>query len=148
MRLRAAQMWAGGITLGLRFTVPENKSARKHYSGIPQQGWGEALRLVECQDTQTLIEGLQKLWAMRPTGEMYQRPFMVSVTLVDLAPDRLHTLDLFAQEDSGQRRTQLTHTMDAINKKYGSQALYFGGMHLARASAPTRIAFSSIPDLF
>jgi DNA polymerase-4 len=148
MRLRTAQMWAGGITLGLRFAVPENKSVRKHYSGIPQQGWGEALRLVECQDTQTLIEGLQKLWAMRPTGEMYQRPFMVSVTLVDLVPDHLHTLDLFAQEDSGRRRMQLTRTMDAINNKYGTQALYFGGMHLARASAPTRIAFSSIPDLF
>ena len=38
--------------------------------------------------------------------------------------------------------------MDSINAKYGSQTLYFGGMHFARSSAPTRIAFQSIPDLF
>lgn len=148
MRLRTAQMWAGGIMLGLRFAVPKNSATKKHHSGVPQQGWGESLRLVECQDTQTLIEGLQKLWAMRPQGELYQRPFMVSVTLVDLVPDKLHTLDLFAQEEGGPQRAQLARTMDALNQKYGTHTLYFGGMHLARASAPTRIAFSSIPDLF
>jgi DNA polymerase-4 len=73
---------------------------------------------------------------------------MVSVTLVDLVPDKLHTLDLFAQEEGGPQRAQLARTMDALNQKYGTHTLYFGGMHLARASAPTRIAFSSIPDLF
>lgn len=148
MRLRIAQMWAASIALTLHFVVPENNARGKHYSGIPQQSWSEALRLVECQDTQTLIEGLQKLWSMRPKGKLYQKPFMVGVTLVDLVPDNLHTLGLFEQEESEQHRAQLTVTMDEINTKYGTHTLYFGGMHLARAAAPTRIAFSSIPDLF
>ncbi|HEX4021820.1 MAG TPA: DNA polymerase [Acidobacteriaceae bacterium] len=148
MRLRIARMWAASMTLTLHFVVPKNNARGKHSSGIPRQSWSEVLRLVECQDTQTLIEGLQKLWAMRPKGKLYQKPFMVGVTLIELVPNNLHTLGLFEQEESEQHRAQLTMTMDEINAKYGTHTLYFGGMHLARAAAPTRIAFSSIPDLF
>jgi DNA polymerase-4 len=38
--------------------------------------------------------------------------------------------------------------MDALNIKYGTQTLYFAGMHVAKAAAPTRIAFTAIPTLF
>jgi DNA polymerase-4 len=38
--------------------------------------------------------------------------------------------------------------MDALNMKYGTDTLHFANMLLAKASAPTRIAFTSIPDLF
>ncbi len=148
MRLRAARMWAGGMTLTLRFAVPEQKSGTKYKAGIPQQGASHALRLVECQDTQTLIEGLQKLWDQRPQGSQWQKPFLVSVTLTDLVPDALHTLSLFSAEEGELQREQVARIMDGINAKYGTHTLYFGGMHLARASAPTRIAFSSIPELF
>jgi DNA polymerase-4 len=148
MRLRAARMWAGGIVLSLRFAVPESSAQRKHYTGIPQQSWTQALHLVECQDTQTLMEGLQKLWAARPSGPLQQKPFMVSVTLVDLAPDALHSLNLFAQQDGEEDRAALTRTLDGINARYGTHTLHYGGMLLARSAAPTRIAFSSIPDLF
>ena len=148
MRLRAEKLWAAGIALTLRFTVPKNSAQGEHYSGIPQQTWGEKLRLVECQDSQTLIEGLRKLWAMRPTGAMYEKPFLVSVTLIDLVPDPLHTLSLFSSLDRESGRTQLASTMDQLNHKYGMDTLYFASMHLARAAAPTRIAFSSVPDLF
>ena len=148
MRLRAAHMWAGEISLALRFSVPEQAARRKHHSGIPQQSWSQALRLVECQDTQTLIEGLQKLWAARPADPLQQKPFMVSVTLSALVPEQLHSLNLFAQQEGEENRTAITRTLDGINAKYGAHTLYFGGMLLARAAAPTRIAFASIPDLF
>lgn len=148
MRLRTQKLWAAGIALGLHFTVPKNSARGEHHSGIPQQAWGEQLRLVECQDSQTLIEGLQKLWAMHPLGAMYEKPFMVSVTLTDLVPDSLHTLSLFSTLDREAGRDQLAATMDALNHKYGTETLYFASMHLARAAAPTRIAFHTIPDLF
>ncbi len=148
MRLRAQKLWTAGIALTLRFTVPKNFARGEHYSGIPQQSWSEQLRLVECQDSQTLIEGLQKLWAMRPVGAMYEKPFLVSVTLLDLAPDALHTLSLFSNLDREANRGQLASTMDHLNHKYGTDTLYFASMHLARAAAPTRIAFQSVPDLF
>ncbi|HVC89644.1 MAG TPA: hypothetical protein VND66_03380, partial [Acidobacteriaceae bacterium] len=148
MRLRTQKLWAAGIALSLRFTVPNHAASGKHGSGIPQRAWGEQLRLVECQDSQTLIEGLRKLWSMRPVGAMYEKPFLVSVTLIDLVPDALHTLSLFSTLDREASRDQLAATMDQLNHKYGTETLYFASMHLARAAAPTRIAFHTIPDLF
>jgi DNA polymerase-4 len=38
--------------------------------------------------------------------------------------------------------------MDALNHKYGIATLFPASMLLAGAAAPTRIAFTSIPDLF
>ena len=46
------------------------------------------------------------------------------------------------------RRTRLSSTMDALNHKYGIDTLMPASMLLAKAAAPTRIAFTSIPDLF
>lgn len=148
IRLRMHNLWAARIALGLRFAVPKNSAQGQHYSGIPLRGWSEQLRLVECQDSQTLIEGLQKLWAMRPTGTIYEKPFLVSVTLQDLVPDSLHTLSLFSGLEEEVERGQLATTMDRLNHKYGTETLYFASMHLARAAAPTRIAFQTVPDLF
>ncbi len=148
MRLRTGKLWATGLALSMRFAVPKNSARGEHYSGIPQQSWSEQLRLVECKDSQTLIEALQKLWAMRPVGAMYEKPFLVSVTLLDLVPDALHTLSLFSNLDREASRGQLASTMDHLNHKYGMDTLYFASMHLARAAAPTRIAFQSVPDLF
>jgi len=148
MRLRMQNLWAARIALGLRFAVPEKSASGKHHSGIPQQGWSEQLRLVECQDSQTMIEGLRKLWAMRPDSALHRKPFLVSVTLQDLVPDALHTLSLFSGLDEEAERSQLATAMDRLNRKYGTETVYFASMHLARAAAPTRIAFQSIPDLF
>lgn len=148
MRLRMKNLWASRMELALRFTVPKEVARGKHYAGIPEQSWKQQLRLVECQDSQTLIEGLQKLWSMRPTGAIYQKPFLVSVTLQDLVPDSLHTLSLFSDTEEEVERSRLAATMDHLNHKYGTETLYFASMHLARAAAPTRIAFQSIPELF
>lgn len=148
MRLRTQKLWAARIALSLHFAVPIGSAKGKHLSGIPQQTWSEQLRLIECQDSQTMIEGLQKLWAMRPASAIHQKPFLVSVTLQDLVPDALHTLSLFSGLEEEVERGQLATTMDRLNHKYGTETLYFASMHLARAAAPTRIAFQSIPDLF
>jgi DNA polymerase-4 len=145
MRLRTARLWAGSLALTIKFAVPQDQAAKQHYSGIPQQSWGVQRRTVECQDSQTLLELLRVLWDERPKGRDYEKPFFVGVTLQDLVPEQLHTLSLFTDE---ARRTKLSQTMDALNVKYGTHTLYYAGMHLARASAPTRIAFTSVPTLF
>jgi len=104
--------------------------------------------VIECQDNQTLIEALQKLWAARPQGEKHRKPFYVGVWLGNLVPDHLHTLSFFSGLETETKRTRLTSTMDALNQKYGTATLFPASMLLARAAAPTRIAFTSIPDLF
>jgi DNA polymerase-4 len=123
--------------------------ARKlHNSGIPQAAWSHGTTVIECQDNQTLVEALQKLWALRPQDAQHQKPFYVGVWLGNLVPDHLHTLSLFSGLETEARRTRLSSTMDALNHKYGIDTLMPASMLLAKAAAPTRIAFTSIPDLF
>jgi DNA polymerase-4 len=97
---------------------------------------------------QTQIEVLQKLWAGRPQDEQHRRPFYVGVGLRNLVPDHLHTLSLFSSLETESKRNRITSTIDALNQKYGTAPIFSASMLLARAAAPTRIAFTSIPDLF
>jgi DNA polymerase-4 len=85
---------------------------------------------------------------MCPQDAQHRKPFYVGVWLGNLVPDHLHTLNLFSGLESESRRTRLSSTMDALNHKYGIDTLMPASMMLARAAAPTRIAFTSIPDLF
>ena len=88
------------------------------------------------------------LWAQRPQGAAYEKPFHVGIALGELVPDNLHTLNLFSGLESESRRARIATTMDSLNHKYGSDTVMSASMLLAKAAAPTRIAFTSIPDLF
>jgi DNA polymerase IV len=148
MRLRRGRLWASHMTVTIRFAVGKAAAASKHSSGIHQEPWTGSTRLIECQDNQTLLEGLQRVWKQSPGGASHQRPFFVGVALDRLVPDHLHTLNLFSGIGEDLRRRQLAATMDRVNEKFGSNTLCFAGMLLAGAAAPTRIAFSSIPEIF
>jgi DNA polymerase-4 len=148
MRLRTERLWATNISLSMKFVTPKSAAIRMHYSGIPQTGWSHGMAVVECQDSQTLSEALRKLWEMRPKGPMYEKPFYIGVWLGELVPDHLHTLNLFEGLETETRRVRLSATMDALNNKYGLNTLMPASMLLAKAAAPTRIAFTAIPDLF
>ena len=148
MRLRKARLWASHMTLSIRFAVDKASAPTKHSSGIPQKHWTQSVPLLECQDNQTLLEGLQRLWALSPAGRTEQEPFFVGVTLGNLVPDHLHTLSLFSGLEEEEKRTRLAATMDRVNLKYGTHTVGFASALLAGAAAPTRIAFTSIPDLF
>ena len=148
MRLRAARLWTTHLSVSIKYAVPRVLARKLHNSGIPQTAWSHGTTVVECQDSQTLVESLVKLWALRPGGAEHQKPFYVGVWLGNLVPDHLHTLNLFSGLESESRRTRLSATMDALNQKYGLDTLMPASMLLAKAAAPTRIAFTSIPDLF
>ncbi|MGA9245633.1 MAG: DNA polymerase [Silvibacterium sp.] len=148
MRLRTARLWTTNVSLSIKYAVPKADARRLHNSGIPQAGWSHGTTVIECQDNQTLVEALVKLWKLRPQGPQHQKPFYVGVWLGNLVPDHLHTLSLFSGLESESRRTRLSSTMDALNYKYGLDTLMPASMLLAKAAAPTRIAFTSIPDLF
>src|ERR1700723_2242988 len=138
MRLRKARLWASTMTLTIRFSA----------GGAAAKPWAQSCPLLECQDNQTLLEGLQHLWSQSPADKGQKKPFFVGVSLGNLVPDHLHTLSLFSGLEEEGKRTRLSTTMDRVNYKYGTNTLCFASMLLAGAAAPTRIAFSSIPDLF
>ncbi len=148
MRLRAADLWASSIGLAIGFSVPRGEKTPVSRFGVPTRGWHSELRLSECQDNQTLIAALSRLWGNRPKGNEYDQPYFIGVQLNDLVPDRLHSLNLFDALDDSASRTRLLATMDELNHKYGTSALAPAAMLTAYKAAPTRIAFHSIPDLF
>ena len=158
MRLRSNGLWASGIGLALGFSVPrEKKGPIGDFSssptpvsqfGVPTRGWRSDMRLSECQDNQTLIAALTRLWASRPAAPEFDQPYYVGVQLTGLVPDRLHSLNLFDALEDTQSRSRLLAAMDALNHKYGTGALAPAAMLTAYKAAPTRIAFHSIPDLF
>ncbi|HEY1254108.1 MAG TPA: DNA polymerase [Terracidiphilus sp.] len=148
MRLRAGGLWAGSIGVAIGFAGPRGEKRPVSNFGVPARGWKAELRLSECQDDLTLIAALRQLWASRPTGQEYDRPYFVGVHLNGLVPDRLHSLNLFEGSEEEQSRTRLQAAMDALNNKYGLNTLAPATMLTAFKAAPTRIAFHTIPEIF
>jgi DNA polymerase-4 len=148
MRLRSGGLWASSIGLAVGFSVPRGQNAPVSRFGVPTRGWHHEIRLSECQDNQTLIAALSRLWASRPKGAGHDQPYFIGVNLNGLVPDRLHSLNLFDSLDNTKSRTRLLETMDQLNQKYGMSTLAPATMLAAYKAAPTRIAFHSIPDLF
>jgi DNA polymerase-4 len=146
MRLRMEKFYTGSMSIAIRYQLTreqaERMKSKRHFSGIKQSGWGMEARFRQCQDTLTLLEAMRGMWARRPTGDEYQKPFFVGITLRDLVPEDEHQEELFGDPDN---RGQLSATMDKLNLKYGHTTLHFGSMLPARESAPTRIAFTQIP---
>ena len=152
MRLRSGGLWASHIGLAIGFAVPRGKGPQPAQPvsrfGVPAKGWRGEIKLSECQDNQTLIAALRRLWEQKPTGEQYKHPYFIGVQLSGLVPDKLHTLALFDGLEEEQSRTRLLAAMDQINDKYGMSTLAPAAMLTAYKAAPTRIAFKSIPELF
>lgn len=146
MRLRMERFYAGTMSVTIKFALTREQAVRvrskQHTSGIRHAGWGMEARFRDCQDTLTLLGVLRGIWAKRPRGEEFGRPFFVGVTLRELIPEAEHQAELF--EDEGNR-AGLSATMDKLNLKFGHTTVHFAGMLPARESAPTRIAFTQIP---
>jgi DNA polymerase-4 len=86
------------------------------------------------------LEALQKVWISAP----HVKPLAVGVTLFNLVPDSSHNFSLFSDE---AKRGRLARAMDKLNAKHKGNLLHFGGIHATRGSAPTRIAFTNIPQI-
>lgn len=148
MRLRSHKLWASSIGLAVGFSVPRGMNAPVSRFGVPTRGWHHEIRLSECQDSQTLIGALCRLWNEKPKGKGYDEPYFIGVSLNGLVPDRLHSLNLFDALDNTKSLAKLQEAMDALNQKYGLSTLAPATMLAAYKAAPTRIAFHNIPDLF
>jgi DNA polymerase-4 len=125
VRLRKLDCWATRLSLAVSYT--------------DRTRWGKDLRMLECRDTLTLQEHLGVLWERSPGGN----PMKVGVALSGLIPDKDRTFSFL----DDPKRLNLSRVMDRLNAKFGKNTVYLGGVADVLASAPTRIAFSSIPDV-
>ena len=144
-RLRQAKLFAAGMSIYVLFSKSKahGDDPGGYWLHYGRPVWEASLRFPSCQDTMTLVNVFQEAWRNCPD----YRPVMVSVTLVDLVPQKMRNLTLFDDMYGGWKFDRLAEVMDQVNAKYGSTALYLGGIHSVREAAPPRIAFQSIPDM-
>lgn len=145
MRLRKQGLYATAMAVSVR-GEPHGRSA---------SGGHRETRFGETQDTRFLLHVLSELWTSGLAA--LPQPKMVGITLHGLVPQTLHTLPLFDESSSHRQdavpgtpprdRSRLHAAMDALNRTYGKNALYFASAHGALDHAPMRIAFNRIPDI-
>lgn len=124
-RMRTLNYWAGSLGIRLRYE--------------DGRGWDVACKVMRTQDTLTLLHAFDKLWQLRPSGE----PKQVGMVLFDLTPAAMTTPSLFGADHD---LTEISHTMDRINRQFGKNSIHFGTLCGSEDTAPTRIAFTQIPE--
>lgn len=125
VRLRKLSAWTRHIAVSVRYM----DGAR----------WKNDLKMLECQDSFTLQEAFDQMWVTVHIGA----PIKISVTLSDLVHESERNFSFF---ENG-KRVQLSKTMDLINLRWGKDTVYLGSIAQSLDSAPTRIAFTSIPEM-
>jgi DNA polymerase-4 len=103
--------------------------------------WAAEARFNALDDTLGLLRTLDALWADRPRG---REPVKVGVVLKDLAPASQSALPLFPGQTAAPG---LDGVLDKLHRRFGNDAIYFGGAFGALHEAPLRIAFNHIPDV-
>jgi DNA polymerase-4 len=104
-----------------------------------QRHWDAGCHLPLCEDTPNILRAVERLWKDRPPGV----PFKVGMVLAGLRPARSSTPSLFEED---QRAARLSRTMDEVNREFGASVIHFGAMHGLKDAAPSRVAFTQIPD--
>jgi DNA polymerase-4 len=136
-RLRKINYWTGGVSVGATFQGTDPNS-RKGWNG--GSDWNAGCRVPHCQDTPTVLIAVAKLWKMRPRNRV---PFKVGVVLADLRPAKSATPSLFEED---RKAAEVSRAMDEVNAEFGASVIHFGAMHGYESQAPTRIAWTQIPD--
>jgi DNA polymerase IV len=151
MRLRKQGFYATAMSVSVRVG-----------HGYAGQGGGQReTRMGQTQDTAMLLHTLDVLW--HSGLHLLPRPKAVGMVLAGLVPASQHTPGLFdepvawssqhghappaAALQAPRQRAPLLSAMDAINRRYGKNALHFAAAHTALDHAPMRIAFNRIPDI-
>ena len=144
--LRKENMWAGGIGGYVEFVRSRygrlNDRLNDNADRVPVAPWKAHLRICECRDTFTLQKHFSHLWETCPKTP----PLQVGVWLFNLVPDALHTMSLFDDTDD-DRQQRLSRVVDELNQRFGKSAVYFANIQSVLDAAPTRISFTSVPEL-
>jgi DNA polymerase-4 len=132
-RMREQGLWAKRLSASVRLL------SRTRDPDAESERWEGGMQIPETQSDKVLLDALKKLWESYPKD---RNPLKVSVTLWDLVPDRHHHYSFWERPELGE----LSHAMDRIHNKFGKTSVYWGALHDLREAAPTRIAFSRIPE--
>jgi DNA polymerase-4 len=104
-----------------------------------QGGWWDDIGFNETCDTGFLLARLENLWARVPP----LKPLAVSVVLLGLVPAARHQGDLFT---INPRQQKLSPVIDAINQRYGRNAIGFGLLPPTVRGFKGHAAFQRVPE--
>lgn len=130
-RLRKIGYWAGAVSVGASFMGEDRDDS---------VWWEESVRVPRCQDTPAFVAAAAKLWEKRIR---HRRPFKVGTVLSELVPARSATPSLFDEDRKGE---DISAAMDEVNAEFGASVVYLGAMFGMRDAAPSRVAWTQIPD--
>ncbi len=130
-RMRKIGYWCGAVSVGVSFMGSEPGDS---------EWWEESTRVPRCCDTPAIVAAATKLWELRLRD---RKPFKVAMVLSDLVPARVQRHRYSTR--TGRARTFRTR-LDTVNSQFGASVVYLGAMFGMRDAAPTRIAFTQIPD--
>jgi DNA polymerase-4 len=146
-RMRQMEYAAGRLTLNLSIDPAGGGGGGGASGGFGgaggwhSAGWHASVALPDgCRDTVQCTKLLARLWSDRPLG----RPKQVGVIFSELVADACATAPLFAEE---RKSEELCRAVDAINERFGRNAVYSAAVHQVRDSARGGIAFTYVPDL-
>jgi DNA polymerase-4 len=94
----------------------------------------------ETQDTGHFIGLIEEHFAKIPLDV---KPIKASVTLSNFVHEAEHQLTFFGNE----KKNKIHKVMDSINERFGKNTVYPSSLLKEMKAAPTRIAFSRIPEL-
>ncbi len=170
MRLRYLGYYAGALGVVVRYKIMHESSIRDTSDApIPLRGssyddiifsqllhkkktkWKKYITFTYTQNTVEFIKAFNIMWEENPflarnrSGSVEENiPTAVGVVLFNLLHEDYATLSIF---ENFEKNKSLYNAVDLLNRRYGYASVYFGGSHIARDSAPMRIAFTQIPNL-
>lgn len=100
----------------------------------------KSFKFDETQDTGHFIGLIEEFFSALPPQI---KPLKASVVLSNFIHEGEHQLTFFENE----KKNKIYKVMDRINEKYGKNTVYPSSLLKEMKSAPTRIAFSRIPEL-
>lgn len=102
--------------------------------------WRDEIAFDETHNTSVFVTKLLQMLKACPRS---QRPIKAAIYLWDFVSDQEHQLSFFENE----KKSRYFKIVDQINEKYGKNTIYLASLHDHLKSAPTRIAFSRVPEL-
>lgn len=114
-----------------------------HLRYINKLKWSDSMVFTPTGDMLLLTKRIKELWNRRSDRQSFI--LQANIVLHHLVAEASYTPSLFEREDT--RCDSVNQAVDSIIRKFGKNALYYGGAHGAMETAQPKIAFQHIPNL-